>query len=226
MAVATESRLPPYTPPLADRPASPHACHCSHSCGPRQPLPAYVKPLELVIEVAFVIFAAMKAPIALAISLGVGIAYQVALIVLGVDIPQNSGNSVSCGQSNGEQYMGRGLLPYEVVIITAVYFFDHIRHEPKFYVPILGFYVGTRIVWTLYTWNSKSDKPEVNNVVADPNRDLRPRQHLTLIKIVVINGTLAGFPFCRNDTTCYRHGNLVWSDDKSFYCRRLWATFA
>lgn len=176
MAAATTAT--PLIPP-APYSAPPVCTNCCGSCEPQKPMPAYVKPMEIVIEVAFVIFAAIKAPVALAISIGVGAAYQIVLIIIGVEIPKGGRGSVSCGQSNGEQYMGRGLLPYEIVFITALYFFDHIRHEPEFYVPILGFYAGTRIVWTIYTWTHDSDsKPQVNAVVQPAQRASSPtREH-------------------------------------------------
>lgn len=160
-------------PVSATVPASGHSEN-THNCGSCTPTPAYVKPMELAIEIAFVIFGAFQAPIALAASFCLGAAYQFILIRTGISIPKSGNGSVSCGQSNGEQYMGRGLLPYEIVLITALYFFDHIRHEPEFYVPILGFYAGTRFVWTLYTWNDGKEVKTTRDISRESSRSISP----------------------------------------------------
>src|SRR5262245_46295124 len=118
----------------------------------------FVKVLELTIEVALLIFAAYTSPILLGLGLAGGAIYQIAMIATGIDVPEGDSCSTNCGPSDARRYMRRNPLPHEVVILAGLYFFSHMRHEPEFFVPIFGAFIGARVVWWGYNWYKDRQK--------------------------------------------------------------------
>lgn len=138
----------------------PTLCH-SDGCIPHEPPPWYIKPLELTCSVAFVIFGVMTAPTRFVVFLGVGAVYEFTLIILKVDTSAKAVSRPGCGQGNGELLADRGLLHFEVVLATALLFFEHLHHDPEFFVPFVGFWAGSRSVRYIHSYVRKGNVPQV-----------------------------------------------------------------
>jgi hypothetical protein len=123
-----------------------HVSHCAH-CDIAIQDP-YIDRLKLICCVAFGAFAAYKVPTVFALSVLVGVVYQVVLTAKSVKTPPPTFNSGSCGQGNGEVLSGRGLLPTEIIVAWAYTFFEHVEHNPVFFGRMIGFYLGIQIAYT------------------------------------------------------------------------------
>ncbi len=117
--------------------------HLNNPCTP-SPLPSYYKPLEAVCCVAMALFGVTLAPKLFVTGLVVGALYQFTLKIFSVESEIARKSRPGCGEGNGELYMGRGLFPYEIIAITAFLFFEHMKHHPQFFVPLLGGFLGIR----------------------------------------------------------------------------------
>ncbi len=135
MQTSTTDKLPE-----SSHSQKPHCHECSNDSN-------LAKILETVCEVAIGIFAATAAPVHFFSGMALGAAYQITLILFKVDTNvDKEPNKPGCGQSNGEMFMGRGLLRPEIIVITSLFFFEHLEHHPTFFAPVLGAFLGVRTI--------------------------------------------------------------------------------
>lgn len=138
-----------------------HGCH-KGQCSNEEQNP-WIGRLEIICSVAFATFSLSVAPGAFGTFFAIGLLYEFTVRQLNIKTSMQADARPGCGQGNGEMFAGRGLLSYEVVLVTGALFFEHLQHHPEFFVPFLGFWLGVRSVvnathylqhqnfnWTIY----------------------------------------------------------------------------
>ncbi len=121
--------------------------------------PAYIQTLENACAIAFGIFGIYLEPISFGAGAALGAAYQVTLILWKVETKSEGEARPGCGQGNAVLFVGRGLHPIEIVAVTALFFYEHMQHHPRFFVPLLGFFLGVRSVVWLNEWYTPKPLP-------------------------------------------------------------------
>lgn len=130
--------------PAVKAEAAPEASDCC-STPNKKPASPFVKALELVCRVAIAIFAAIIQPIMFAISFtvgsAIGIGYALYLKLFKKDNQQGDSQPV-CAQGFMEYLSGMKYPAGISTVVTGVFIAEHVVHNPCFYVPFAGFFVG------------------------------------------------------------------------------------
>lgn len=100
------------------------------------------KKLEVICTIALCAFAAYANWAVFALSLGVGIAYQAFKMACKVHQKGKGEQRPGCGQGFGELLAQLPLLSPEIVLATSYVAWRHLRHDPRGFVPFVGFFVG------------------------------------------------------------------------------------
>lgn len=105
--------------------------------------------VELVCRVALGVMAALAAPVPFAISFGIGAAAGVTYTVIQKlskgKLSENADARPACAQGFMEYLSGTKFPAVVVQVVTAIFIGAHIHHQPGFYVPFCGVFVG---FWT------------------------------------------------------------------------------
>lgn len=121
-----------------------------------------VKNLERVSAVALCIFAAYMNFTCFVASLLAGALYQV--IKMAYQIKQNKlgEQRPGCGQGFGELISQLKLLSPEIVLATAYVAWRHLVHDPKGFVPFVGFFVGMGLAYRAVCYIQRGQTPGLN----------------------------------------------------------------
>lgn len=118
---------------------------CSNQTG-KKPVPAYVKAIELICRIAIAVFALVVQPVLFAISFGIGSAVGAAYaIYLKIKNDPNSleGDAQPVCAQGFMEYLSGMKYPLGIsTAVTGIFIAEHVYHNPCFYVPFAGFFVG------------------------------------------------------------------------------------
>lgn len=112
-------------------------------CGKKQGQEEMLKLLDKVCRIALAVFSAVIFPLFFQISFALGAIASMAYFAY----TQGSDASVGtlkpfCGQGYMEFLSGRAFSPWVAHVVTTVFVAAHIRHDPHFFVPFCGLFVG------------------------------------------------------------------------------------
>ena len=118
----------------------------SSCCSPNVAVPPWLKKVELVCRIALAVFAAVKAPILFAISSGVGfvcgIGYAVVKLLQATPMAPEGSEKPVCAQGYMDFLSGMRFPQPIGTLATTAFIAAHMRHDPQFYVPFCGLFVG------------------------------------------------------------------------------------
>lgn len=122
------------------RPEKPSCCELPAKTSP------WLKTVDLVCRVAIGLFAAFQAPISFAFSLSLGLligaAYAITRLYQNKPLfPEGQGKPV-CAQGYMEFLSGMRFPPHIGSVATTAFIAAHMRHDPQFYVPFCGLFLG------------------------------------------------------------------------------------
>lgn len=100
------------------------------------------KKLEVVCSVALCAFAAYANCALFAASFAVGSCYQSFKMACKIQQAGKGEQRPGCGQGFGELLAQLPLLSPEIVLATSYVAWRHLMHDPKGFVPFVGFFVG------------------------------------------------------------------------------------
>ncbi|MCE5315890.1 MAG: hypothetical protein LLG04_00825 [Parachlamydia sp.] len=100
------------------------------------------KKLEVICSVALCAFAAYANWAAFAVSFALGAGYQAVKMACKIHQAGKGEQRPGCGQGFGELLAQLPLLSPEIVLATAYVAWRHLMHDPKGFVPFVGFFVG------------------------------------------------------------------------------------
>lgn len=100
------------------------------------------KKLELICTVALCAFAAYANWATFAVSFAVGASYQAIKMACKIHQAGKGEQRPGCGQGFGELLAQLPLLSPEIVLATSYVAWRHLMHDPKGFVPFVGFFVG------------------------------------------------------------------------------------
>ncbi len=106
---------------------------------------AMLRLLDRLCRIALAIFAAIIAPELFAISFGIGVAAAIVHACAYPDAIRSAGNlKPVCGQGYMEFLSGKSFEPWIVHVVTTLFVGAHVRHDPHFFVPFCGLFIGWR----------------------------------------------------------------------------------
>ena len=112
-------------------------------CGKKSEHEEILQMLDKVCRIALAILSAMIFPLLFQISFAVGVLSSIGYFIYtqGCD---TSGGTLRplCGQGYMEFLSGRAFSPWVAHVVTTLFVAAHIRHDPLFFVPFCGVFVG------------------------------------------------------------------------------------
>jgi hypothetical protein len=130
-------------PAIASSPFSKPAPACCSAAAKPSPLEAK---LDTICRIALGVFAALCAPITFAITFGAGLiagaVYAFTKISQNQPMYPDGQNKPVCAQGYMEFLSGMKFPPAVATVATAAFIAAHTRHDPLFYVPFCGLFLG------------------------------------------------------------------------------------
>lgn len=117
------------------------------------------KKLEVICAVALSAFAAYANWAIFAISFGIGAAYQVIKMACKINQAGKGEQRPGCGQGFGELLAQIPLISPEIVLATSYVAWRHLMHDPKGFVPFVGFFIGMGAAHRAVTYMREQKTP-------------------------------------------------------------------
>lgn len=118
------------------------------SCCPEnmQPPSPWLKSVDLICRIAIGVFGAILAPLHFAVSFALGSiiggGYAIIKWIRSESVPQNGTSKPICAQGYMDFLSGMRFPPLINTLATASFIGAHLRHDPLFYVPFSGLFLG------------------------------------------------------------------------------------
>ena len=121
----------------------------SNCCGSTAKQSSLQKTVDLICRLALGAFAAIIAPVSFGISLGLGLlfgsVYAITRIKQNLPMFPEGESKPVCAQGYMDFLSGMRFPPLVGTLATAAFIAAHTRHDPVFYVPFCGLFIG---FWT------------------------------------------------------------------------------
>lgn len=119
----------------------------SGCCQPANPqASAWLKKVDLICRIALGVFAAVIAPAPFACSIGIGfiggMAYAITRLCQHKPLFAAGESKPVCAQGYMDYLSGMRFPPVVGSLATASFIGAHMRHDPQFYVPFCGLFIG------------------------------------------------------------------------------------
>lgn len=129
-------RIPDWIPIIGSRQESQSCCKATGD-------KAMLELLDKACRIALAIFSAFINPFLFAVSFGIGAVGSLVYVLATSGKGAGAGNlKPVCGQGYMEFLSGRSYPAWTVHVITTVFVGAHVRHDPKFFVPFCGLFIG------------------------------------------------------------------------------------
>lgn len=103
----------------------------------------WVQILSQVCRVALAVFAYIVSPLLFTVSFAAGVVSALAYIACTKGGDQNLGTlRPICGQGYMEFLSGKAFPLWTVYVVTTAFIAAHVRHDPVFFVPFCGLFIG------------------------------------------------------------------------------------
>lgn len=115
-------------------------------CSNKTEVTNWVKTVDLVCRIALTAFGAVIAPLFFGIAVGVGVllgaSYAIVRYIQDKPLLEQDDAKPICAQGFMNYLSGMRYPPAVNSVVTAAFIGAHIRHDPQFFVPFVGLFVG------------------------------------------------------------------------------------
>lgn len=115
-------------------------------CSNKTEVANWVKTVDLICRVALTAFGAAIAPLFFGVALGVGVflgtVYAIVRYTQHKPLLEQDDSKPICAQGFMNYLSGMRFPPVVNSVVTAAFIGAHIRHDPQFFVPFVGLFVG------------------------------------------------------------------------------------